>query len=159
MADKHEHTTREFIEAMAAVAEQNWGMSRMAGRIWAVLLATEKTELSAEELMQLLGASRGSVSTVVRTLERVGIVQRVVKSGDRKHYYRVPPATALMELELAGVDNYRRLMRRGLDAVSGIHPVAETRLREYHDLMAFFQSEYAELLRRWKERPVKRETQ
>ncbi len=127
----------------------------MAGRISAVLLAAEKLELSTEELMEALEANRGSLSTSVRTLIRVGLVQRVGKAADRRHYYRVPPAAPMMDTEIAGVEYYRTLMLHGLDAVRGIHPSAEARLQEYHDLIVFFHNEYKELTERRNNRPKK----
>ena len=86
-----------FVEEFAQVCERTGGLSRMVGRLWGVLLIAEQEYLSTDELMVLTGASRGSISTAVRQLEGMGLVQRVTRAGDRRHYYRARDAAALIE--------------------------------------------------------------
>ena len=40
-----------------------------------------------DELVEQAGVSKGAVSTNVRTLERLGMVHKKMKFGDRKDYY------------------------------------------------------------------------
>jgi DNA-binding transcriptional regulator GbsR (MarR family) len=155
----HTDGIQEFVEAIATVAERSWGMSRTAGRVWATLLTTDRNALTTDDLMTALGASRGSVSTILRTLEQIGIVQRVSMPGDRKHYFRAPSAATAIEMELASIETLRKLMAKALVTLPHGHNTALERLREYHDLLAFFQDGYGDLIRRWNARTQKRKQQ
>lgn len=64
---------QQFTESMTATTKQHHEMTRIAGRISAVLLAAEKLELSTGELMEAPEANRGSLSTSVRTLMLHGL--------------------------------------------------------------------------------------
>ena len=61
----------------------------MAGRIFAVLLTSEKEYMSADEIADYLHASRGSVSTMIRMLVQISLVKRVSVPGERKRYYQL----------------------------------------------------------------------
>jgi DNA-binding transcriptional regulator GbsR (MarR family) len=51
------------------------------------LLFITGAALSAEDIQQRLGISRGNVSMNIRTLVEWGLVRRVRKRGDRRDYY------------------------------------------------------------------------
>jgi DNA-binding transcriptional regulator GbsR (MarR family) len=63
------------------------GGSRLEGLIAGYLLVDESDGVSAAELSDELGISRGSVSTYTRQLVERGFVQRVRKAGERSHYF------------------------------------------------------------------------
>lgn len=142
----------EFIETVATMAETSWGMSRLTGKIWAVLLVADKVWMSAEDVMEAVGSSRGSVSTILRTLESVGLVQRSTLSGSKRRVYRVPSASSLIEVERVSLERMRKLMALGLRGVDEARPVARERLGEYYDFMVFFQQEFEALAERWNNR-------
>lgn len=144
-----------FIEEMARSCEEAFGLPRMGGRIWAVLLITEKEQLSADELMELVHASRGSVSTMVRVLESIGLIKRVKLRGDRKHYYCAMEPDALIHAELNSIKMFVRLMDVGSRALTPKDKRARQRLEETQDLMEFFITEYMELLERWHKQKAK----
>ena len=147
--DKDKHA---FIDEMAATVERVFGLPRMGGRLWAVLLITDRERLSAEELMEAVHASRGSVSTMIRTLESIGLVNRVSMRGDRRHYYKASEPDALMRAELASMKLFMELMASGKRALSPEDMRAAKRLDEMYDLMQFFEKEYDALLERWHRR-------
>jgi DNA-binding transcriptional regulator GbsR (MarR family) len=138
-----------FIEEMARSCEQAFGLPRMGGRIWAVLLISSKEYLSSDELMDEVQASRGSVSTMVRVLESIGLVKRVKLRGDRKYYYSATEAESLMHTELGSMKVFIRLMEVGARALDKKDKRAQERIKEIRLLMEFFVKEYAELLERW----------
>ena len=140
---------RQFVEEVARACEQLFGFSRMAGRIWGVLLISDREQLSFEELMECVGASRGSVSTLARLLEGIGLIERVTLRGDRKHYYRAADAQAIIRAELSGIRVFERLMENGARAAGRGRSRARTRLAEFHELMQFFSDEYSALIERW----------
>jgi len=79
-------TAREnFIQGMSRISNF-WGFPRAMGAIYgAIYLSPEAVTL--DELVDLAGVSKGAVSTNVRTLERLGMVHKQLKIGDRKDYY------------------------------------------------------------------------
>lgn len=140
---------QEFIEEMARTCEQAFGLSRMGGRVWGTLLLTEEDYLSSEDLMELINASRGSVSTMVRLLERVGFIKRVSIPGDRRHYYTAAGPESLMHAELSSLKMFINLMERGKRALSEPDRKGMERLDGIRELMVFFEKEYAALMDRW----------
>jgi len=66
---------------------QEFGFNRVAGEILACLYLTEGAA-SLDELERELHLSKAAVSLGAAQLERMGLVQRVRKAGDRKRYYR-----------------------------------------------------------------------
>lgn len=64
----------------------SWGVPRSMAEVHA-LLFVEARPVSAEELMQRLGISRGNASMTIRTLEEWGIVRRINQPSDRRDYY------------------------------------------------------------------------
>lgn len=66
------------------------GLPRPAGRMLALFFA-DGGELTAEELAGRLGISRSNVSTTVRVLESLGVVERARRPGERQDRFRLPP--------------------------------------------------------------------
>ncbi|GAA1706064.1 GbsR/MarR family transcriptional regulator [Propioniferax innocua] len=71
-----------FADHWAAV-----GGTRTEGLIAGYLLLDKSEGVSAAELSQRLGVSRGSVSTYTRHLVERGFIRRVRLPGDRTHYF------------------------------------------------------------------------
>jgi DNA-binding transcriptional regulator GbsR (MarR family) len=149
MSKSKDDIKREFIEDMARTCEQAFGLPRMGGRIWGTLLVTEEDYLSSENLMAQINASRGTVSTMVRLLERVGFIKRVSIPGDRRHYYTTSASESLMHAELASLKMFISLMERGKRALSAGDKKGRERLDGIRELMVFFEKEYSELMDRW----------
>lgn len=108
-ADADADAARErFVERMGLLAQGD-GMPRIAGRLMA-LMVLEGGPLAFGEIADRLRVSRGSVSSNVRLLEGMGIVERVTKPGERGDFFQM------------SADPYRRLLdgvlqraRRGHD--------------------------------------------
>lgn len=66
---------------------QEFGFNRVAGEVLASLYLTEG-EASLDALEGELGLSKAAVSLAAAQLERMGLIHRVRKAGDRKRYYR-----------------------------------------------------------------------
>ncbi len=78
----------EIVESFSLVIEQ-FGLPRMAGRIFAFLLINEERDVTQSSLAALLQASTGSVSTMIRLLEQLGFVERVSLPGRRRDRFRI----------------------------------------------------------------------
>jgi DNA-binding transcriptional regulator GbsR (MarR family) len=75
----------KFIQAWGALGS-NWGISRTMAQIHALLLVSVEP-LSAEDIMQTLGISRGNVNMTLRELIDWGLVHRELKPGERKEFF------------------------------------------------------------------------
>jgi len=73
---------KEFVERIALAYEVD-GLCRIAGRIFGLLLVSER-ELSLDEITRELAASKGSASVNTRLLEQRGFIERVSKPGPRQ---------------------------------------------------------------------------
>ena len=85
------------------------GFSRTAGRIFGRLLLSD-APLSLDQLAADLEASKASISTETRLLERRGALERVGRRGDRRAYYQVAPELPVPTLELR-LERMRRFSR------------------------------------------------
>jgi DNA-binding transcriptional regulator GbsR (MarR family) len=135
-----------FIEAMARVLGA--GMPPMAGRMWAYLAICEPPEQTAAEIAARLRASRGSVSSMARLLENVGLIRRGTKPGDRREYFSIPPHAAhhLMESARTQLRASREVVEAGLALMADRPPEARERLQDLHDMYAFFEREWPSIL-------------
>jgi HTH-type transcriptional regulator, glycine betaine synthesis regulator len=74
-----------FIQGMSRISHF-WGFPKAMGSIFgAVYLSPQPVTL--DELVEQVNVTKGSVSTNIRSLERLGMVHRQVQVGDRKDYY------------------------------------------------------------------------
>lgn len=74
------------LVGMGGRLAQEFGFNRVAGEALACLYLTDG-ELSLDALERELKLSKAAVSLATTQLERLGLVQRVRKAGDRKRYY------------------------------------------------------------------------
>jgi DNA-binding transcriptional regulator GbsR (MarR family) len=77
----------EFIEEMGLIMAAD-GLSRIGGRLLALLLITEG-DASLDHLARRLRVSKPSISTNARLLEQRGVIEKVSRSADRRDYYRI----------------------------------------------------------------------
>lgn len=79
--------TTAFVEQIAVVLEAE-GIPRVCGRLFALLIVSPEP-LSLDELADLLGVSKASVSINARTMEEKGKIERISRPADRRDYYQI----------------------------------------------------------------------
>jgi DNA-binding transcriptional regulator GbsR (MarR family) len=79
---------REFVELWGSMSSL-WGVSPAMARIHGLLFLTGET-LTADDIVERLGISRGNVSMNIARLLEWGLVRRIRRSGDRREYYESP---------------------------------------------------------------------
>ncbi len=143
----------EFAEEMGILMEQT-GHPRIAGKILGLLLITSEAKTSGEDLARRLKASKGSVSTMTRFLIQLGLVEKVGVPGERRDYFKVRAGSfsSLLHARLAQVRDYRLILEKGLNIVSGEHTEASERLRRFHEFYEFFEKEFSTMLSQWEMR-------
>jgi len=135
-----------FVEAMGQYMG-GFGMTPMAGRLWAWLLICDPPAQTAGDLAIELKASRGAISGAAGALATAGMIRRVRRRGDRREYFSAPPGTFDSVLRSTGTV-YGRLLAitsEGLAAVEGRHGGSE-RIVEVHDGVAFLARELPVLI-------------
>lgn len=146
---------RQFIERVGLYFEQ-YHLSRIGGRLLGLLLLSERP-LGLGEMADLLGVSRASVSTNIRTTADFGLTELVSLPGDRRDYYRVGPEAWAQGLEarIEGTRQLRRIAEQGLAATAPTGaPV--THLQELLDFCDFTIAEQITLVERWRARRAAR---
>ena len=144
---------RQFIEQVALALEAA-GLPLMAGRLLGLLLISNPPEQSSSQLINQLGASKGSISTNTRLLMRMALVEKVAVPDSRSTYFRVQPGAweKLMEQQMEHISNFRALLDDGLQLVSASSPQQRHRLEDTRDFYAFFEQEFPRVLRHWRAR-------
>ncbi|UCC50151.1 MAG: hypothetical protein JSV68_13650 [Anaerolineaceae bacterium] len=76
---------QSFIQGMSRISHF-WGFPRAMGAIYGAVYLSP-TPLSLDAIVEQVNVTKGAVSTNVRTLERLGMVHKQIRLGDRKDYY------------------------------------------------------------------------
>ncbi|GAB3584216.1 MarR family transcriptional regulator [Amycolatopsis endophytica] len=153
---RDEEQVRRYVERLALVLTQ-LGIQRMAARVFAALIVTDDSRLTAGEIAEKLQVSPAAVSGAVRYLEQVALIEREREPGERRDHYRV-----LDDMWFASLRKRDRLMEmwrdaaeEGVDAVGADTPAGK-RLAEMRDFLAFVIKELPTLLQRWERERVAR---
>ncbi|GAA3810908.1 GbsR/MarR family transcriptional regulator [Amycolatopsis tucumanensis] len=153
---RDEETVRRYVERLALVLNQ-LGIQRMAARVFAALVVTDDSRLTAAELAENLQVSPAAVSGAVRYLEQVGLVEREREPGSRRDHFRVLDDMwyASMRKRDRFVEMWRDAAAEGIDAVGADTP-AGRRLADMRDFLSFIIKELPLLFERWEKERASR---
>ena len=149
----------QFAEDVALYFESEGPLPRMLGRIIGWLLICDPPEQTAGQLATALRASKGSISTGTRALEQAGLIERVVKPGERRDYFRIDHEGWIHVTlrRLAAGATLLKVLDRGAELLIDSPPERRERLDDLRDLYGWLHDElppmltrYAEERRRWK---------
>lgn len=79
---------KEMAEELGLHLEKRHGLSPLASRTYAIMVLSNDKGFAFEELVEILQASKSSVSTNLTLLVQLNYVEYYTKPGDRKRYYR-----------------------------------------------------------------------
>ncbi len=140
-----------FIEEVGVLFE-NTGLPRMAGRMFGWLLIATPPYQSPSEMAEVLMASKGSVSTNVRLLTQMGMIERYVIPGERHDHFRLPEdvfrKTIRHGLEEA-IRLFRQVAEHGLEMMRDEPPLRRQWLEKMRDHYAFLEKEFPALIQRY----------
>jgi DNA-binding transcriptional regulator GbsR (MarR family) len=144
--------TDRFVERLASVLVES-GWPRMAGRVFAALLASDSGRLTSAELSDVLHVSPAAVSGAVRYLAPLGLVSRERERGSRRDVYVVRDdqwheATLRSDQMLA---RWEKCLREGMEALGPGTP-AGARIMQSVAFAEFLQEEVQGMLERWRVR-------
>lgn len=148
--EQHHSEEKIFVEEVGLFFEQ-WGLSRMAGRLLGWLLISDPPYQSANELTEVLMASKGSISTTTRLLIHMGLIERQSLPGKRRSYFQIKLGAwdQMLKDSLRDLMAVRLLLaERGLKLLEGKPPELRKRLEDMLDAYTFFEREFPALLER-----------
>jgi DNA-binding transcriptional regulator GbsR (MarR family) len=148
---RDEEAVSRFVERFASVLTEA-GIPRMPARVFAALLTTDSSRLTASELAGMLDASPAAVSGGVRYLIQVGMVHRESQPGSRRHHYRVPDDVwdDVIRLRDRLMTRWTVVMQEGV-ALLGADTPAGARMAESAQYFEFVAAELPQVLARWRE--------
>ncbi|TVR82980.1 MAG: MarR family transcriptional regulator [Chitinophagaceae bacterium] len=93
------------------------GVARNAGKVLGYLMSDNRNEVSFQDIQEGLSISKGSASQTLKWLLQNGFVEKVIKSGDRKSYYRfkLQPVENILKERIAVISKLIALFRKGND--------------------------------------------
>ncbi|SCG40809.1 GbsR/MarR family transcriptional regulator [Micromonospora coxensis] len=142
--------TSDPAERLALVLTEG-GLQRMTARVLAALLFTEQETMTAGEIADALTISSGSVSTALRSLTGIGLIERVPAPGSRREHFRIREGAwaTLMSNQNAVVTVMRDAAEQGI-AATGPDSPAGRRLAEMRDFYDYLWREMPALIDRWR---------
>jgi DNA-binding transcriptional regulator GbsR (MarR family) len=147
MSEEFTQLKQDFTEGLSQISKF-WGFPKGMGAIFAVLYLSPSA-LSLDELVEQTGLTKGSISTNVRALARMGLVRPTTKLGDRKDYYEAETdfyksiRAILKERQNSEFDSAVQSVRETLEkleAGEGVEDEAERQflLKRVRALQSFF---------------------
>ena len=126
------------------------GMQRMTARVMCALLFADQDTVTAGELAEWLTISPGTVSTAIKSLTAVGLVERVPAPGSRREHFRFRDGAwaILMSSQNEVVKVMQEAANEGIDVV-GEHSIAGHRLVEMRDFYTYLMAELPAVIDRW----------
>ena len=140
---------RRLIEDLGVLFEDS-GLPRMSGRIFGWLLLSSPQHQSAGQIASGVGASKGSMSTMLKMLTQFGMIERFGVPGERSAHYRLKPAywLGIMQAKMDFIRRFEEIAEQALEAVEGSDPERAKRLVETRDFYRALRTELISMIER-----------
>ena len=151
MAKNLREEEKNFVEEVGIVFEQT-GLPRMTGRVFGWLLISDPPYQSPAELAEVLMASKGSISTTIRLLTQLGLLERFVIPGERHGHFRLREDALLRTIQHGLEDEiklFRTIAQKGLGLMKDQASIRRHWLEEMYDRYTFLEKEFPALMERW----------
>jgi len=151
MDEEHEELLRA-VEQIAGLLTE-FGMPRMASRVFAYALAEDSDRYTAAELADGLRISPAAVSGAVRYLTSTRLMFKERVPGSRADVYRIDDSDVWAGVYAARVpllEAWERVIHEAADTV-GRETRGGRRLAETEEFFAFMRTETLGMLERWQE--------
>ena len=142
--------SKAFVERVGEFFSR-LGHQRIAGRLIGWLLISEPEHQSAAELVEVVSASKASISINLRLLMAAGLVERIGVPGERRAYYRLRPIawTRDWDTKLGQIAELRRIADSGLELLKDEPAPRGKRLQGMRDYYAFMGRELPPVIDKW----------
>ncbi|MDQ2727358.1 MAG: transcriptional regulator [Actinomycetota bacterium] len=139
----------DYVEEIARYFSDQ-GLPLIAGRILGWLLVCDPAEQSTATIGEGIRASKASLSTNLRLLRQLGLVDRVTRPGERTVYYSLDVELWYERTRraLSTLTDFRDLLAEGVELL-GANERRAQRLVEVHDLYTEMEQDLQGLWERW----------
>lgn len=147
---------REFAAAFGEHMADEHQASAMAGRVMGLLLVSQPTERTIDNLAAELQVSRGAISMAMKDLLQLGIIEKTARPRDRRRYFSLKRNlwARLYLDQRANFGDHLEMAERGLDLLRGQPLEAKRPLIEMAAFSRFIIEQMPEFIARWeKESP------
>ena len=103
----YEEAKKKFIHSWGVLGS-SWGINKTMAQIHALLMISPEA-LTADQIIEELGISRGNVSMNLKALMEWGVVYKDYKAGDRKDYFYSEKDTWKLIIQVAKERKRREL--------------------------------------------------
>lgn len=123
-------TPREKLIEDFGLFWERYGLPRILGRMYGLLLLSNEPHLSLEQIAQELNVSKASASTMARQLQAMTMIEKSTVPGDRRDYYRAADAGHIktVQMKLNAALSLSSLIQRGV-RLEGLNPKTRKRLK------------------------------
>lgn len=151
---------KQLIEKVGVFYEQS-GLQPAPSRVIALLLVSDKTELTFDQIGSTLKISKSATSNAINLLLTTGKIDYITLSGDRKRYFR------------SRVSNWKEETRKNLNAMLGFNNLLKevlnqrpkstkdfnANLAEVIQFMEFIHAEVDTIFQKWESKQKKNQKQ
>jgi len=133
---------------------ESYGLKRLQGLIVGLLL-TQEEPVSLDDMVELLGHSKGPISIAVRRIDDIGLARKVNGPVNRRNYYTAHPDLFLnnFKFNMVTVRKNRELAERFLSRLRAEGPTGrEETIRNLEHMQAFYklmESFYQDFADKW----------
>lgn len=149
-------TQKQLIERVGVFYEHS-GIQPAPSRVIGLLLVSDKTELTFDQICSALKISKSAASNAINLLLTTGKIDYVTFSGDRKRYFR------------SRVSNWKEETQKGLKSILGMNELLKevlnqrpkstkdfnASLEEIIAFMEFLHDEVDTIFQKWETRKEK----
>lgn len=139
-----------LIEKLGVIYERA-GMQPAAARITALLMVSDRIELTFDEIKQTLNISKSAVSMAINLLLSMNKIEYITKPGDRKRYFKSKLMNWKEEIKqgMERITNKNCLLKEILSQRPKSTKEFNATLAEIIDFMEFFQKEGPAIFKKW----------
>lgn len=153
MESTHDREKRRsaMLDKLAEMLEQV-GFPHTIAKVYAALTLAPGEGLSTSELIDELDISKASVSNAMQFLVGTSLAERYRVRGSREAHYRIVKGVwgDILAKKFAAMSYIRQVTEEAMVLIDS--PAACERLEEMHDVYAFFEREFEDVMQRFDER-------
>lgn len=142
---------KELIEKNGVYLERS-GMAPAQARILSLLLISDRTELTFDEIYKTLQISKSAASTAINSLLAIERIEYHTKPGDRKRYFthHIVAHEGNFEKNMIKMLEVRNLLKEILDNRTKTTKEFNVKLQRLIDFMEFLQKELPIVYEKWR---------
>lgn len=144
---------KELIEKLGVINEKS-GSSPAAARIQSLLIISDDTALTFDQIRETLNLSKSATSNAINFLLQSNKLEYITKSGDRKRYFRTMLhrwEDQMME-QTQGVKHLSDTLQEVLKERTGESVEFNKHLKDVIDFMEFYRETVKDTFEKWKNR-------